>query len=62
MDPSSKPDTAVENADLQGEGATGQSDATSHGGHDQWQGQRLLFGLGVCILFVILAMVYEKCG
>jgi hypothetical protein len=44
------------------EASTGQSEASSLGGYDQWQGPRLLFGLGVCTLFVILAIVYEKCG
>jgi hypothetical protein len=52
----------VDTAGSQKDGATGQSGASEHGGYDQWQGPRLLFGLGVCTLFVILAIVYEKCG
>ena len=61
MDQTSTTDTAVDGAAPLKEG-TGQPEATSHGGYDQWQGPRLLFGLGICTLFVILAIVYEKCG
>ena len=61
MDQTSTTDTAVDTTAPLKEGA-GQSEATSHGGYDQWQGPRLLFGLGICTLFVILAIVYEKCG
>jgi len=52
----------VENSESLKGGATGQPGDSSHGGYDQWQGPRLLFGLAVCTLFVILAIVYEKCG
>jgi hypothetical protein len=52
----------VDTAQPQKDGASGQSGTPSHGGYDQWQGPRLVFGLGVCTLFVILAIVYEKCG
>ena len=62
VDPSSTPDTSVENSESLKDGATGQPGDSSHGGYDQWQGPRLLFGLAVCTLFVILAIVYEKCG
>ena len=62
MDQTSTTDTSVDTAEPEKERVTGQSGASSHGGYDQWQGPRLLFGLGVCTLFVILAIVYEKCG
>jgi hypothetical protein len=62
VDQTSTPDTAVDTAEPPNEGTTGRSGASSEHGYDQWQGPRLLFGLGVCTLFVILAIVYEKCG
>ncbi len=61
MDQSSTPDTSVENAEPRKEEATAASEASPHGGYDQWQGPRLLFGLAVCILFVLVAIIYEKC-
>ena len=62
MDQTSTPDTAVQSSEPLKDEATGQPGASSHGGYDQWQGPRLLFGLAVCTLFVIIAIVYEKCG
>jgi hypothetical protein len=52
----------VDRAGSQKEEATGHVEGSSHGGYDQWQGRRLLFGLAACIAFVVLAIVYEKCG
>ena len=52
MDQSSTPKTSVDSP----------PEATTHEGYDQWQGRRLMFGLALCTGFVILAIIYEKCG
>jgi hypothetical protein len=51
----------VDRTDSPKEESISHVEASSHG-YDQWQGRRLLFGLAACIAFVVVAIIYEKCG